>query len=307
MEPLTNGLALPRWDTRRELKIYPDFGYRNYSLRPGDYPTNTVPQPNRWRIGFVPWKRYTSGVTEQPYETPEPLLWAPYHQSVLKGDVPIIGQDIFLDLTASAETVTEFRRMPTASGVSGAVPGEYEFYGESEELSIQNYLAFEVDLFQGETAFRPVDWAVDIQPVFNVNYLQAQETGVVSPSPTGSLANNTPPPQQWVRAKSRRHRHAAQRPGRSGEQLPRNASPRNGPRLISRSSRRSWNFTSWICRTITISCRCASATSRSTRISAAFSSTTSTSARGSSAILTTIFTNTISPGSTCARRTPTRN
>ncbi|HTV61936.1 MAG TPA: hypothetical protein VMH30_05135 [Verrucomicrobiae bacterium] len=194
MEPLTNGLALPRWDTRRELKIYPDFGYQKYSLQPGDYPTNTVPQPNRWRIGFVPWERYTSGVTEQPYETPEPLLWAPYHQSVLKGDLPIIGQDIFLDLTASAETVTEFRRVPTASGVSGAVPGEYEFYGEGEELSIQNYLAFEVDLFQGDTAFRPVTWAVDIQPVFNVNYLQAEEAGVVSPSPTGSLANNTPPP-----------------------------------------------------------------------------------------------------------------
>ncbi len=194
MEPLTNGLALPRENTRRELKIYPDFGYPEYSPGPSDYPTNTLPRPDRWRIGFAPWKRYTSGVTEQPYETPEPLLWAPYAQSVLKGDVPVIGQDIFLDLTASAETVTEFRRVPTASGVSGAVPGEYEFYGDGEELSIQYNLAFEMNLFQGDTAFRPVTWDLDVQPVFNVNYLEAQETGVVSPSPTGSLANNSPPP-----------------------------------------------------------------------------------------------------------------
>lgn len=195
LEPLTNGLALPRANTRRELKIYPDFGYPKYLLRPAGFPTNTVPQPDRWRVGFVPWKRYTSGVTEQPYETPEPLLWAPYRQSVLKGDAPIIGQDVFLDLTASAETVTEFRRVPTASGVSGAVPGEYEFYGEGEELSIQNYLAFEMNLFQGDTAFRPVTWDLDIQPVFNVNYLESQETGVVSPSPTGSIgSNHTPPP-----------------------------------------------------------------------------------------------------------------
>lgn len=195
MEPLTNGLALPREDARYQLKIYPDFGGPNYSLAPGDYPTNTAPRPDRWHIGFEPWKRYTSGVIEQPYETPEPRLWAPYRQSVLKGDLPVIGQDTFLDLTASAETVTEFRRVPTASGVSGAVPGEYEFYGDGEELSIQNYLAFDMDLFQGDTAFRPVTWALDIQPVFNVNYLQTQETGVVSPSPTGSLGgNNSPPP-----------------------------------------------------------------------------------------------------------------
>ncbi len=194
-EPLPAGLALPREDTRRELKIDRDFGVPEYSLHPPDYPTNTEPRPDRWRIGFVPWKRYTSGVIEQPYETPNPLLWAPYKQSVLKGDVPVIGQDIFLDLTASAETVTEFKRIPTASGVSGAVPGEYEFYGGSEQLSIQNYLALSMNLFKGETAFRPVDWAVKIEPVFNVNYLEAQETGVVSPSPTGVIGgNNTPPP-----------------------------------------------------------------------------------------------------------------
>ena len=194
-EPLTNGLALPRADVRRELKIYQDFSVPKYSLRKLDYPTNTVAVPDRWRIGFVPWKRYTSGVTEQPYETPEPKLWHPYKQSLLKGDVPIIGQDIFLDLTASAETVTEFKRVPTASGVSAAVPGEYEFYGQGDAISIQNNLAFTMNLFQGETVFRPVDWAIKIEPVFNVNYLKTQEAGLVSPDPRGFLGgNNTPPP-----------------------------------------------------------------------------------------------------------------
>jgi hypothetical protein len=167
--PLPDGLALPRENTRRELKIYRDFHVPEYSLRKFDYPTNSTPRPDRWRIGFVPWKRYTSGDIEQPYETPEPMLWHPYKQSLLKGDLPVIGQDIFLDLTASAETVTEFKRVPTASGVSGAVPGEYEFYGESEQLSIQNNLALSINLFRGETVFRPVDWAVKIEPVFNVN------------------------------------------------------------------------------------------------------------------------------------------
>ena len=181
-EPLTNGLALPRADVRRELKIDQEFRVPKYSLRKIDCPTNAVAVPDRWRIGFVPWKRYTSGVIEQPYETPNASLWAPYKQSVLKGDVPIIGQDIFLDLTASSETVTEIKRVPTPSGVSTANAGENSFYGTGEQISIQNNLALSINLFQGETAFRPVDWAVKIEPVFNVNYLDTQENGVVSPN-----------------------------------------------------------------------------------------------------------------------------
>jgi hypothetical protein len=186
--PLTNGLALPRENVRRELRIYQDFGAPHYSLGKMDYPTNTAPVPNRWRVGFVPWQRYTSGVTEQPYETPNPMLWDPYRQSVLKGDVPVIGQDIFLDLTASAETVTEVRRVPTGGGVSAASPGEYAFFGEGEQISLQNNFAFTLNLFQGDTAFRPVDWAVKLEPVFNVNYLDTQENGVVSPSATQGTA-----------------------------------------------------------------------------------------------------------------------
>ena len=182
--PLTNGLALPRADVRRELKIYQDFTVPKFTLRKSDHPTNTVPVPDRWRIGFVPWQRYTSGVIEQPYETPNAALWAPYKQSVLKGDVPIIGQDIFLDLTASSETVTEVKRVPTGSGTSTANPGEYAFYGEGEQISIQNYFGLTMNLFQGETVFRPVDWAIKIEPVFNVNYLTTQENGGVSPNAT---------------------------------------------------------------------------------------------------------------------------
>jgi hypothetical protein len=195
-EPLTNGLALPREDTRLEKRIDQEFRAGQYSLDPTNYPASTEPRPDRWRIGFEPWQRYTSGVTEQPYESPDPLLWHPYQQSLLKGDLPVIGQDIFLDMTASAETVTEFRQVPTGSQISSSAAGAYDFFGESEEISIQNNLAFSLNLFQGETVFRPVDWSLFVEPVFNVNYLQTEETGVVSPDPRGVLGgnNNTPPP-----------------------------------------------------------------------------------------------------------------
>ena len=196
LDPLPEEQALPRENTRRNLKIDQMFHLPRHSLRSADSPTNSEPRPDRWNIGFTPWKRYTSGVTEQPYESPEPMLWHPYKQSVLKGDVPIIGQDIFLNLTASTQTELEFRRVPTASGVSAAVPGAYEFYGTSEQIGIQNNIAFTAELFKGETVFKPVEWAIKVQPVYNINYLDSKETGVVSPDPRGSINgnDNTPPP-----------------------------------------------------------------------------------------------------------------
>ena len=227
-EPLPAGQALPRENVRRERRVDNNFAVPEYSLRKLDYPTNTVPRPDRWRIGFVPWKRYTSGDIEQPYETPEPMLWHPYRQSLLKGDVPIIGQDIFLDLTASANTVTEFKRVPTASGISGAVPGQYEFYGQGEALNIQNNLALEMNLFRGETVFRPVDWAVKIEPVFNVNYLEAQEAGIVSPDPRGSLGGNTTPPP---------FNGGVQNPGDIGGLLNGQTGPANSYRATRRTQR----------------------------------------------------------------------
>ncbi len=196
-EPLNDQLKLPRPDARRNQTIEFKCENPDYPLsRQGKgYPSDSVPEPDRWRIGFAPWQRYTSGNTETPYESPVTALWHPYKQSLLKGDAPIIGQDIFLDLTAESETEFEARRVPTPSGVSSAQAGSSDFFGRSEEISVQNNLSFSLDLFKGETVFQPVHWAIHLQPVYNVNYLQASETGVVSPDPRGIGPNdNAPPP-----------------------------------------------------------------------------------------------------------------
>lgn len=195
-EALDDNLKLPRQNTRFNLPIPYKWDYPDYPLsRQGiGYPTNSEPEPNRWRIGFVPWRRYTSGQTETPFETPNPMLWRPYQQSILKGDVPIIGQDIFLNLTAGSQTEFNGRRDPTPSGISSARPGSAEFFGDSEQIAVQNYFSFSVDLFKGDTVFQPVRWAIHLQPVYNINYLQARETGVVSPDPRGMGQNNFPPP-----------------------------------------------------------------------------------------------------------------
>ena len=183
--PLPPGLELPRTNTRGNLYIHEKWPNPRYDLSGVGYsiPSFAEAETNRWRIGFVPWRRYTSGEIEQPYESPAPLLWRPYAQSVLKGDAPIVGQDIFLDLTASSETEFNARRVPTPSSVSSAGANNADFYGHSEELFVQNNFAFTIDLFKGDTVFQPVDWALRLEPVFNVNYTDASENHVINPNP----------------------------------------------------------------------------------------------------------------------------
>jgi len=185
LEPLPPGLELPRENTRGNRHVKGHWHNPEYPHNWGDYPfpPNSEPVTNRWRIGFVPWRRYTSGSVEQPYETPEPLLWRPYRQSILKGDAPIIGQDVFLNLTAGSETTFEMRRVPTPSAVSGNDPNNSEFFGQSEQLFVQNNFSFAADLFKGETVFQPPHWSVLIQPVFNVNYVDVRENNVLYPNP----------------------------------------------------------------------------------------------------------------------------
>lgn len=178
-------LELPRYQTRYNDKIRYHFRSSDLPVNESDLPPYIVPRQDRWRVGFAPWQRYTHGEFETPYETPVPRLWHPYKQSVLKGDVPIIGSDIFLNLTASSTTEMEFRRLPTPAGISSARPDSAEFFGRGEQFAVQQYVGFSADLFKGETAFRPVSWALRLQPVYNFNYLHARETGVVSPDPRG--------------------------------------------------------------------------------------------------------------------------
>ncbi len=195
--PLPPGLQLPRENAIANEHIETHFENPHYPLaaRQLGYPANAVPMTKRWRIGFTPWRRYTSGDTETPYESPTPALWHPYKQSVLKGDAPIIGQDIFLNLIAGTQTEFEGRRLPVPSGVSAARVGSAEFYGQSEQLSVQNNLSFTADLFKGETVFQPVHWMLRVQPVFNINYLDVKEAGIVNPDPRGSdFRDNSPPP-----------------------------------------------------------------------------------------------------------------
>ncbi|MBM3877440.1 MAG: hypothetical protein FJ386_12060 [Verrucomicrobia bacterium] len=200
LEPLAGELTLPRPNTRRNLRIDDQLHPHDYAS-PGDYqnPPASEPRPDRWRVPFAQWKRYPKSGVESPLFYDKPALWHPYRQSLLKGDLPVIGDDIFLNVTATSLTDFEARTVPTPSGVSAAQPGAAEFFGRSEAMSVSHNLSFSFELFKGETVFKPVEWALRVTPVYNLNYLHAQETGVVSPDPRGAIgganpALNQPPP-----------------------------------------------------------------------------------------------------------------
>ena len=143
-----------------------------------------VPVADRWRIGFSDWDRYDKGhplADDYPYEKGH--WWDPYNQNVLKGDYPILGQHTFLDLSATVDTISEFRQRPTATTPfeSTANPGQTDFFGKPNQFSYQQLFSMSIDLFHGDAGFKPSDWRVKLTPAFNVNYLAAEELAVVNP------------------------------------------------------------------------------------------------------------------------------
>ena len=188
-DPLSPTLQLPRTEVRANERITNKWEEPEYTRQTGPFesPTNTSPAIDRWKVPFASWQRYTNSPAETPYQHEKTALWDPYQQSLLKGDAPIIGQDIFLDLTAVSDTLFQGRRLPTPSGVSAQTPGSAGFFGNGDELFVSQNFSFTADLFEGETVFQPVHWMIRLEPVFNINYLATEERGVVSPNPVDGL------------------------------------------------------------------------------------------------------------------------
>lgn len=156
---------------RLRTPVHPPLGFAGPSRieSPAQEGSDTVPVPDRWRIGFPDDPRYTRG-----------SRWNPYRQNVLKGDYPIFGQHNFLNLTATSDSLAVFRRLPVPSDVSTSRSGSAEFFGRGRQFLYQQNFIVTVDYFHGDTSYKPADWRVHVTPQFNVNYLDTQEKGIVN-------------------------------------------------------------------------------------------------------------------------------
>lgn len=137
---------------------------------------------DRWRLGFPEYDRYGDrGGRGRDIPFTKGRWWDPYNQSVLKGDYPIHGNNLFMVLSATSTTTVEQRRAPTPSDVSSDEPISGEFFGQPEQLAASETIQLSFELFHGDTVFKPRDWAIKISPTFSVpNYLNARENGVVN-------------------------------------------------------------------------------------------------------------------------------
>ena len=186
--PLTGRDKLPRRgvlgrEGMRHVWEYPQYPLGREGL---GFPQGFVGVPNRWFLNIPHWQRYMDPSHETPYMYDTPRLWHPYEQSTLKGDVPIIGEDIFMNLTAKNFTLIERKKLPTPSGVSAAQPNSSEFFGRSEQTLIANDFSVAVDIFEGETAFKPVTWLIRVLGVYNNNWLRVQENNIIDADPRGT-------------------------------------------------------------------------------------------------------------------------
>lgn len=139
-----------------------------------------IPMPNRWRYDFPSYRRYNHP-GELQYTNGR--LYNSYNQNKLKGDYPIFGSRTFASFTIASETFADGRRLPTPSNVAAERPDSSRFFGQFGQYFMSENLAFSVDLFHGDTAFRPADWRIKITPEVNINYFAVKERGIVNIDP----------------------------------------------------------------------------------------------------------------------------
>lgn len=142
----------------------------------------TLPVPDRWRIvkslGLLPYNR-----------------WDPYHPNVIKGDLPVLqeelGRDWFFNFAAVSDTVLELRRLPTAVGAqSTQSSGSNSMFGRGQQGTFVQSVILGFTLLKGDTVFRPPDWEFRFVPVININRTTTEEVRTVNVNPAMGTDRN---------------------------------------------------------------------------------------------------------------------
>ncbi len=164
---------------------------------PEAFPTETVPLPDRWRIltGLCPKGADKSLFTvfgamrEVCHRKTDP-----YHQNVLKGDIPLAKgkrpgflheDDWFLNITAISDTVLEPRTFPIPVGVqTTARPQSLDVFGKDASYVFSQTFLAGAGLTKGNTAFKPPHIEYKLLLAYNVNYVTVPEKRVLFVEPS---------------------------------------------------------------------------------------------------------------------------
>jgi len=165
---------------------------------PEAFPTDSIPLPDRWRImtGLCPAKGGDQSLFTVFHAMREVChsKTDPYHQNVLKGDLPLAdgkrpgflkGDDWFFTLTAISDTVLEPRTFPIPVGVqTTARPQSLNVFGKDGSFVFSQTFLAGAGLTKGNTAFKPPHVEYKLLLAYNINYVQVPEKRVLFVEPS---------------------------------------------------------------------------------------------------------------------------
>lgn len=125
------------------------------------------------------WPNYTDGV-KNPNKI-DKHFFDPFNRNKLKGDFPVFGQT-FLNINLISDTFNQVTQLPVPSLLGSQRPQSQYFFGKFTQYDLIQNFEMQLTLFHGDAAFKPVDWQVRVTPDVNLNYIDAQENGIVNPN-----------------------------------------------------------------------------------------------------------------------------
>jgi hypothetical protein len=145
--------------------------------QPFEKGAGNLPLPDRWRILDA------LGRPENWFD--------PYNTNTLKGDKPIYGDDWFFSLSAISDTFIEPARIPVGVAPNYAARGnEHNTFGRYGRLLFNQNAILELELFKGDTAYKPPELEIRITPVFNFNHTEVAELTLLNIDPRKGTVRN---------------------------------------------------------------------------------------------------------------------
>jgi hypothetical protein len=132
-----------------------------------------TPVPNRWNLKLPDFRRYDlSG----DYQYVPGRLLDPFNTNKLKGDVPVLGHRVFLNVSLVSDTFNAGQAVPLPP-----IPfkNDPQHFGFGQYAMSQNF-AISTDLSQGDAAYRPVDWRIRVTTDVDLNYAAVKAPGLLN-------------------------------------------------------------------------------------------------------------------------------
>jgi hypothetical protein len=140
------------------------------TLSAGDQVVNMV--RDRWKYRNPVFRRYDNS---GEFQFVRGHWYDPFNASRLKGDLPIVGRRVFLNVAAVSDTFSEKRQLPFSPLPARAPAG----LSLMQSALQQNFL-FSADLSYGDAAYQPPDWRLRVTVGANVNYASVGKPGILN-------------------------------------------------------------------------------------------------------------------------------